>query len=556
VSNKSSTTKKKVVSKSTTTKSKAKPTATKSKAKPTTANSKAKSPTAKPSKRKTSTTSTPSKAKASKAKTEKKREEIAPEVSSSGKPDIKEVSYVGFVDTASRNAISGWAAKLDKDGNYSSTSIGIFLDDIEVMKVTPSKFRADLAEAGIGSGLFSFNISTDADIDLRHVKLKFSDGRIIGRLDEAEGGEKSNPAPQKSRQNYPIQLLSDKVAELSRKSKFENLVFYESSFDLKALQKTQKVCIYVTFNLDGAIYSYQQKQVAEFQKAGYFVIAVRACVLISNSISNVKLGDFDIGKKNVGYDFGSWWTGNHWLETTLGDEISGLSQIALCNDSFYGSVDQNTIKAMEKNEGGLVGIVESMSMARHLQSFFVIAQSTYLSSGMFGNNLRDYNFPQRKTDVIAQGELGLSNAADSVGAGISALRTYESLIENWIVNYDSLVKAELAAREIFGMNCVESEVEQSFSKFLDRLIAGEVLNPTHAFWHDFAGPDIGIVKRELIVKNPMNIPNFYSCILQCQKNGIISSEFLDEVIGSTSKKDLRMLAVKYMIKKYEGTNKK
>ena len=88
----------------------------------------------------------------------------------------------------------------------------------------------------------------------------------------------------------------------------------------------------------------------------------------------------------------------------------------------------------------------------------------------------------------------------------------------------------MLARDKVGVGGEKAAIEAMFQKMTDRLLAGEVLNPTHLFWRQFIGSEVNIVKRELVFINPLNIPDYYSLLENCSRFGVLNKrDFLYDV---------------------------
>lgn len=77
-------------------------------------------------------------------------------------------------------------------------------------------------------------------------------------------------------------------------------------------------------------------------------------------------------RENIGFDFAAW----AHLHNLLADQVCQWRRLFLINDSIVGPLGQNEfdrlIKQVRSSNADLVGLVESCSPLRHLQSFFLV----------------------------------------------------------------------------------------------------------------------------------------------------------------------------------------
>jgi hypothetical protein len=190
--------------------------------------------------------------------------------------------------------------------------------------------------------------------------------------------------------------------------------------------------------------------------------------------------------------------------------------------------------------GDLVGICDSFQHAHHLQSFFVLCHGPLLKSGEFTRALRNYNFPVAKRDVVQFGELLLSSEAVTVGGRLIALCPYEDLAAAWLIGLPRKIAREKGLLLSLGMSsdAAHQLVEQHFLSVLTSLQRGEPLNPSHVFWEEMLLHDVGVVKRELLLSNPADVPDYYSLCQACVRRKVLMPEELRTYLSRESKPSL------------------
>ena len=157
-------------------------------------------------------------------------------------------------------------------------------------------------------------------------------------------------------------------------------------------------------------------------------MAVRAAREFSEKSKETLIGDVDIFKVNVGYDFGSWWVGHEWVKRHNREKIYTLDSLCICNDSFFGNVSVAGIEKMHLSDADISGVSDSYDHCHHIQSFFIVIKGQYLKSGEFYRSLSSYKFPSVKSEVVRLGELLLSRNATESRVKISSYKCYANLL--------------------------------------------------------------------------------------------------------------------------------
>ena len=268
------------------------------------------------------------------------------------------------------------------------------------------------------------------------------------------------------------------------------------------LTKARKIALYGTFSWTGQLSQRHFDHCAALRKAGYFVIACRAAERHGKASNAVTIGDVDILKPNIGYDFGSWWFGLQWL-TNERLNWTPVEHVCLMNDSFFGMADSNALAKVEGLSGALCGFSESRQEQRHLQSFLAVVKTPFIQDG-FLDFLKRYPFPESKEDAVTLGEFGLTNLGNGAGHKPNTLLAYDQMLEHWVSNVDQYVGEELEARSILGLPIDRPSVEASFDWRIRDLLQNKALCPHHNFWRSYCDTDGSIFKRDLI----MNVPKW------------------------------------------------
>ena len=119
-----------------------------------------------------------------------------------------------------------------------------------------------------------------------------------------------------------------------------------------------------------------------------------------------------IERENVGQDFGGW-------QEALRDHvrIDRLDHLLLTNDTYVGFLRPlaSIIEAMSRRQVEYWGITENLQVARHIQSFFVMANEPLLRSKVWSRFWGEFAVQERRDDVIVQHEVGMSQAFYAAG---------------------------------------------------------------------------------------------------------------------------------------------
>lgn len=458
---------------------------------------------------------------------------------------------VGSIDCVSSNLISGWAA-VRRGDTYFLADVEVTLDGNFIARISPSEFRRDLIDAGIGSGCFAFDIpGVFPVLDGSVVVLSGTDGEgsiqsesqnvFIGSENQFVSSDPAKAAGQSPSQWLQIDSADEPEGKETSKTLrsftmagISSLVFKVSDFDRDQLQEAKKIAIYVTYTASGNFFFHQKNQVAQLKKGGFFVIAVHATKNPNASWLNGVLGDVDIFKANIGYDFGSWWVGAKWLFFNLKEDCSYLQNLVLMNDSSFGSFASDAIEDLINVPVDLTGVCESLEQTRHVQSFFLAFKGPLLWSGAVLDILLSYDFPSDKKEVIQRGELMVSRELLNRSASFHVIATYAQLLDGWISSLpDRVMREQRLTGDCFGLrsNASIDAVDKRFLDVLTLLKSGAKLNPSHFFAGGILKSPAKLFKRELLLLNPANVPDYYSCCFDAMKCGAISVEEIEYFVA-------------------------
>jgi hypothetical protein len=127
-----------------------------------------------------------------------------------------------------------------------------------------------------------------------------------------------------------------------------------------------------------------------------------------------------------------------------------------------------------------------------LQSFSLTFTRAALSKGL-NDWLRNIRYTNNKFYVVRHYEIGLSTALKSFQIERSALLPFSTFYpwveENW---EETLQKFSENKKYIEILHLIQNNLS---------------INPTHALWKFILARNIPIIKRELLLKNPVKMPD-------------------------------------------------
>lgn len=279
---------------------------------------------------------------------------------------------------------------------------------------------------------------------------------------------------------------------------------------LTSLKKTGRLALLCAYAPDGRIHGFHRALADGLSRCGFTVLFIQGVDgLDTDGVAAPALpeiGDGAVIKDNRGYDFGSWFAGLELVD----EYLSSVREVMLVNDSVFGPLQggEQLARLVEGVPGDVLGMTDSYEHSYHLQSYFILLREPVVRSGVLREFAAAYAYADDKRDVVFQGELALTKMLMDRGHACSALFPYEVLARKWLDRLPLLQKSVMALPEY-----APSASNGAAVAFLDRLSdiafrirGGEPLNPCHAFWDVLVDAGMPFIKRELLFKNPMNMP--------------------------------------------------
>ena len=405
----------------------------------------------------------------------------------------------GYLDPVDGLLIRGWAVP---DDPATVAFVDILIDGTVVTRLPADSYRGDLDEGGIQQGFAAFYFEIPA---------AFRDGAVHEVDARHSGTDRSlEDAPARFR----IEPKGHAVLAERRRWAARHLV-YEGATGARlgeSLSRTRKLAILGTYHEASRHLRYHRSLMRGLADAGFTVLVVHAADTHRSGLVETSDPDrFTILKRNIGYDFGSYAVG---VFATC-DHFGRLDEMILMNDSVVQIADDIAplIARFRAAGADAVSCTDSFEHSYHLQSYMVWFGASVLSSGCLQRFMANYSFTSKKEDVIAEGELGLSQMLHSEGFDIAALFPYQAVASAWVRRHAATMQA---VRDLPGLpedwsgTCFKKALLERLDLILDRLLHGAPLNPSHFFW-DILVEEFGcpFVKRELIIVNPCNVPTYF-----------------------------------------------
>ncbi|CAN7406275.1 hypothetical protein LJR009_003459 [Bosea sp. LjRoot9] len=179
-----------------------------------------------------------------------------------------------------------------------------------------------------------------------------------------------------------------------------------------------KLCLFAHFDKDDLVADYVIHYLQAIRSAGFPIVVISTSKLSAEDVARLKSVAHDvILRENRGHDFASWGLG---LER-YADQVTG--QLLIANDSVYAPVGDfgEALRRLTSVEADAYGMIESLEIARHLQSWFLLLEKRVHAHPDFRAVFAQDFSTLVKTDIIRNGEIGLSQTLLNNGFRLHAL---------------------------------------------------------------------------------------------------------------------------------------
>jgi lipopolysaccharide biosynthesis protein len=226
------------------------------------------------------------------------------------------------------------------------------------------------------------------------------------------------------------------------------------------------VCLFAHFDRSDLVDEYVLRYLKRIRELNFSIVFISASRLGARDIERVRADCCDvIVRENAGLDFGSWSAAIAKHRTAI------QGRLLLANDSVYGPVGSlaDALARLTSRPADFYGLAESVEIAPHLQSWFLLFEPWVVQHAVFANLLMQPFSTMSKPDIIANGEIGLSQRLIEAGFRYQAL---------YLIDREGLSAHR------------------------------HTLNPMHLLWRELLFDDgIPFVKVELLRDNPLGVEN-------------------------------------------------
>jgi lipopolysaccharide biosynthesis protein len=182
------------------------------------------------------------------------------------------------------------------------------------------------------------------------------------------------------------------------------------------------VCLFAHFDKDDKVDDYVFRYLDKIKELNFAIVFISTARIAAADLERLRRNCFDvILRDNAGLDFGSWSAGF----AKHGSAIDG--RLLLANDSVYGPIGSlaSALERMTRERVDFYGLVESIEIAPHLQSWFLLFEQPVIRNPAFAAILSQPFSKMTKRQIIASGEVGLSRRLVDAGFRYRALYDIE-----------------------------------------------------------------------------------------------------------------------------------
>lgn len=173
-----------------------------------------------------------------------------------------------------------------------------------------------------------------------------------------------------------------------------------------------RACVFAHFDKDDKVDEYVYYYLNELVSIVNKLIFVTVSAISEEDSEKLKdLGIEVIQRENIGYDFYSYKIGIERLDLNQYDEV------IICNDSVFGPLYslKSIFDQMEKKQCDFWGITDSIQLAYHIQSYFLVFNKSIIVSTIFSQFWDEIAILDDKSEIIRRYEVGLSQLLVSHG---------------------------------------------------------------------------------------------------------------------------------------------
>jgi hypothetical protein len=281
-----------------------------------------------------------------------------------------------------------------------------------------------------------------------------------------------------------------------------------------------RVAVFVQFDRRGRVRPHVLNYVAMLQQCGFSVVFVTNSGLLRDE-SMAALQPLCAGiliRRNVGYDFGAMREGLDFLALPR----ENTEMVLIANDSVYGPVRplDPLLAQIDFDAADIWGATESWQTRYHLQSYFVVAGRSALTSEAWRAFWRQVRPVQSKAWVISRYEVGLTQSLVRGGLRCAAIWPYTDLINR-------VDPSLMAAADEADVDPSTTARRSHAGRIRHGAVARRPLNPTSELWRQLLQAGYPFLKRELLRENPTNVLDIAEWRDELKKCAGVDSDMID-----------------------------
>lgn len=180
----------------------------------------------------------------------------------------------------------------------------------------------------------------------------------------------------------------------------------------------QDTCLFAHYDRGGRVDEYVLRYLGEIKAANFAIVFISTATLSGADIERLGTDCVDvILRENRGLDFGSWSVGFAKHHAAIN------GRLLLANDSVYGPIGNlaTALDRLTRAPADFYGMVESIEIAPHLQSWFLLFEPWVVRHDALKAVLGQQFFAMTKKQIIENGEIGVSRRLVDAGYRYHAL---------------------------------------------------------------------------------------------------------------------------------------
>lgn len=178
------------------------------------------------------------------------------------------------------------------------------------------------------------------------------------------------------------------------------------------------ICLFAHFDPDDRVDDYVYHYLGKLKRLNFSTIFISTSALSERDVKQLRVDCRDVMlRENAGLDFGSW-------SAAFAKYASAINgRLLLTNDSVYGPIGDlaTAFDRLTKQSADFYGMVETVEIAPHLQSWFLLLEPWAARSASLSEVLAQPFFAMSKRQIIEHGEVGLSRRLTQAGYRYEAL---------------------------------------------------------------------------------------------------------------------------------------